>query len=289
MPAHHDVRAADVNAQTARRGARARPRARPARLRVVPAARTARPAHAAVAGAHRRSRARHADAIRRSGALLVRARRQGRASVPGAAEASTTSRSPCCDAPSTRPGWAHSDKLDGMARLDAFTRAIERGPQPAGRRRRHHRPRARDRRQRSAAARCSTTAARRAGAPHPHTASCRCSRSSRARGVGPPLARDVGGGSHGFASTCRRRRLDASHDPGERVLRPARRRLDAGRRRHRRNQPRHPPRGRRALRFDAAARHRPDPWPLRSRRRPAAAARARGTSPSTCIRSSCRT
>ncbi len=70
----------------ARRGAGARPRARPARFRLLPAARTARAAHAAVAGAGRRSRARRAGAVRRSGALLVRPRRQGRSPVPGAAD-----------------------------------------------------------------------------------------------------------------------------------------------------------------------------------------------------------
>ena len=68
------------------RGAGARPRARPARFRLLPAARTARAAHAAVAGAGRRSRAWRARAVRRSGALLVRPRRQGRSPLPGPAD-----------------------------------------------------------------------------------------------------------------------------------------------------------------------------------------------------------
>ena len=132
------------------RGARAGARARPARLRLVAAARAARAAHAAVAGAGRRGRARHADALRRSGALLVRARRQGWPSVSGAAAVSTTSRSASCAAPSTRPGSASREKLDGFSALDAFTRAIEarRVPRPtstppsrtSGRSRRARRP-----------------------------------------------------------------------------------------------------------------------------------------------------
>ena len=38
----------------------------------------------------------------------------------------------------------HSDKLHGLSRLDAFARAIEQRRRPRSRRRRHHRPRARD-------------------------------------------------------------------------------------------------------------------------------------------------
>src|SRR5262249_33645767 len=55
-------------------------------LRVAPARRAARTAYAAVACDGRGSGPRDADALRRPRAILVRARRQGRPSLPGSAE-----------------------------------------------------------------------------------------------------------------------------------------------------------------------------------------------------------
>ena len=86
MPTHHDVRQEDVNQRAAGRGARARPRARCQRLRLLSASGTARAAHAAVARAGGGGRPRCPDAVPGSGALRVRARREGRTPVPGAAE-----------------------------------------------------------------------------------------------------------------------------------------------------------------------------------------------------------
>ena len=162
----------------ARRRAGARPRARPARFRVVPAARTARAAHAAVAGAGRRSRAWRAGAVRRSGPLLVRPRRQGRSSFPGAAHRCTTNRLRCCGGRSMPPG-------SGRAIVSTGSPGSTRSRAPsniAGVRRPTWRPRSptsAPSRGRLAAAPCSTTPGK--GGRRRARGSCRCS----SRG-GPP-------------------------------------------------------------------------------------------------------
>ena len=129
MPGHHDVRAEDVDLKRLGAVLARRLRARVARFRVVAAAREARAAHAAVAGAGRRGGARRADALRRSGALLVRARRQGRPSVPGAAE-DLRRVDRRAAALARRAKLEGSDKKNGFARLDRFVRVVEQRAQP---------------------------------------------------------------------------------------------------------------------------------------------------------------
>ena len=170
----------------------------------------------------------------------------------------------------------HTDKLDGMARLDAFTRGDRAAPRSARRRRRDDRPRARD----LAVARRPHRVRRPPGAsPAGHI------RTRPAVAV-PEVAAPA-------ALVLRLLELSAEvHMDSPRLVADGvwmlrtllvnvffvrvGRRLDARRRRHCRIGPGHSPRGRRALRFVAAARHRADPWPLRSRRRPAAPARRLG-------------
>ena len=106
MPAHHDVRRGRREREAPRRRARACTRARPARLRFVPAARTARPPHAAIACAHRRSRARRA----RRASTIPRgshSRTAARTVIPSPCRCgSTTSRSRCCGGRSSPRNWA---------------------------------------------------------------------------------------------------------------------------------------------------------------------------------------
>ena len=174
MPARHDVRAPDVQAR---------------RLGAVLALAHERdlrdfasfllleqlgPAYAPVARAGRRGGARHADPLRGSGPLLVRARRQGRPSLPGAA--ARLRRVDCRAQKGPRRGQTGTHRQarrhGAPRRVHARDRAA---PRSARRRRRDDRPRTRDLARRWAAVRCSTTDPRLAGGPHPHTASCRCS------------------------------------------------------------------------------------------------------------------
>ena len=130
MPSHHDVRQADVNAATARRGAGARPRARD--LRTSPSfllleqlgPRTLQ-SLALVAEVVHGAPTRFQDPARFAFA------HGGKDGHPFPVPLKVYDESIAVlrrALDSARLG--HSDKLDGMARLDAFTRAIERGRSP---------------------------------------------------------------------------------------------------------------------------------------------------------------
>ena len=85
-PAHHDVRAADVDLEAPGRGAGRRLRAGVPGFRFAAAAGEPWPAHASSAGADRRGGSRNVHAVLGPGAILIRAGRKGPASVSGAAE-----------------------------------------------------------------------------------------------------------------------------------------------------------------------------------------------------------
>ena len=86
MPAHHDVRASDVLGSAPSRDLHRGGQSGAGRLRRIASRSRRRRPHGAGARDGGRSGARRALSLHRSGALLVRAWRQGPASVPGAAQ-----------------------------------------------------------------------------------------------------------------------------------------------------------------------------------------------------------
>ena len=107
MPAHHDVRAKDVDLKRLGAVLAVSHERELQRLRVVVAAGEPRSADAAVAGADRGSHSRHADALHRSGALLVRASAARTAPVPGAAEDLRRVDRRAAPQPRCRESWRH--------------------------------------------------------------------------------------------------------------------------------------------------------------------------------------
>ena len=105
-PRHHDVRAEDVDLKRLGAVLAAGLRARPARFRVAAARGERGPAHPAIAGAGRRGSARRAHPLSGSRTILLRAGRQGRASLPRAAQDLRRIDRACCGHRSTRPSWA---------------------------------------------------------------------------------------------------------------------------------------------------------------------------------------
>ena len=130
MPSHHEVRASDVNDRRlgAGAGARARAGAVVTSPRCCCSSSWARGPCNHSRWWRKWSTARPPDSTTRRGS---RSRTAARTVTHSPSRSTcTTRRSMCCEKRSTRPRPGRSDKLDGMARLDAFTRAIERNCSP---------------------------------------------------------------------------------------------------------------------------------------------------------------
>ena len=78
----------------------------------------------------RRGRARDADALLRPGPLLVRARREGRPSVPRSTRRPTIESIAVLRRSLDAASIGDTDKIDGMARLNRFVRALESSHSP---------------------------------------------------------------------------------------------------------------------------------------------------------------